>query len=386
MPLNRNLFKGTASLLSNLFAGQIITLLYSILGTRLFSPLEFGKIMGGVAVSMIVATVADFGFAQEALRSQVIGSSSPHFVISKKNILRIVLCGWLLAIGMWMTDFNLAYLAMPAIGFAWYLSVLAAIPYRADSNFIKLSLASSSGRITGLVLACSLLLVNQSEVFYVIGFSLIYLFDGIGLFALGRRFYKTDSNPFERFKIQSSLVAILPVIQNVDIIAIRAASPIDAGIFSAVNRWPAAIGSLVTAINVANFNNHISTGIAKRIWQADIIPYFVLVSFSSAIALFFSSSIIDYVLPTGYSECLFTFRILIFISLVSFWNQAYFSRFIAKGNHLKLSYIYAFWTCVQIALLYWLTKQFALETALIGVLGAQMLMLLNFINLDRSLK
>ena len=173
MPWNRKLLKGTVFVSSNLLAGQVVALLYSIMGTRLFSPVDYGRIMAVVAVSMIVATISDFGFAQEALRKQVINSHH-QFPVSKRKIRKLIVLELIAVTVMWSVDFHLAYLAIPLIGLAWYLSVLAAIPYRAHSNFIRLSIYSSAGRVCGLVLVIALLTINNSEVSFIIGFSLIY--------------------------------------------------------------------------------------------------------------------------------------------------------------------------------------------------------------------
>lgn len=385
MPWNRKLLKGTVFVSFNLLAGQVVALLYSIMGTRLFSPVDYGRIMAVVAMSMIVATISDFGFAQEALRKQVINSTH-QFPVSKRKIRKLIVLELIAVTVMWSVDFHLAYLAIPLIGLAWYLSVLAAIPYRAHSNFIRLSIYSSAGRVCGLVLVIALLTINNSEVFFIIGFSLIYFLDALSLLVLGRKSYPLALRDAQQFEFRNSVVGVLPVIQNLDVIAIRLASPLDAGIFSAVNKWPAALGSLVTAINVANFNSHILPSTIKRSWRLDLMPYFLLVFLVSTITLIYSRSMVNVVLPPEYSGSLNTFRILVLVSLISFWNQAYFSRFIAKGFHSQLIYIYTFWTSIQIAALYFITKHFTLEYALISLLTAQILMLLSFINSERVIK
>ena len=382
MAVNRKLVQGTAVLSVNLFAGQIIGLIYAILGTRYFSPSEYGKIMSGVATSMIAATLLDFGFSQESLRRQI-SDSSFRFEFSRNRLATIALLGGAAVTGLYVLGSGISLAAVPLIGIAWHFSVLATIPYRAELKFTELSVRSSFGRLLGFTIAAISLFLNPNTFVYVSGFASIYIFEAFFLLYFGKRRYPLQRNSDLIPSMRSSLAAVLPVIQSLDVLAIRLASPAAAGYYSAVNKWPAALGSFVTALNLANFSNHLKSG-SNKYWQRDLAPFYTIIVLISLTTLFLSGTLINLILPASYFGSLNSFRILILVSLITFWNQVYFSRFIAKGLHGPLILIYTIWTTCQIFLLFYVTKNHTLEKALWSLLTIQILMLVSFIITDRE--
>lgn len=381
MILNRIFILRTTVLTINLIAGQTLTLLYTVLGTRYFLPPEYGKIATGIALSMIVTTLADFGFSQEVLRKQILNSDF-KFVISLNRFLRFLAMSMSLMIILAIVDFHSYIFFLPVIGLSWYISVLAAIPFRADSNFMRLTIASALGRAVGFSLAVAILEIYVNKIIYFFGFASLYFFEGLFLYMFGRKKYGVKMNYILKPRIENSLASVLPIIQSFDVVAIRIASPLAAGLFSAVNKWPAALGSLVTALNLTSYKTHVKPENGERRWQFDFIPFYFVTLALSVSALVFSSKIVEILLPDNYSESLNIFRILIFVTLVSFWNQVYFSRFIATGYHKSLNFIYTFWTILQIIILFLVTKYFYLETALRGIFLVQIFMLISFIYSD----
>lgn len=372
-------------LTANLMTGQALTLCYSILGTRYFLPHEYGTISTGIALVMIVSTLSDFGFSQELLRKQLLDLNF-NFAFNQNRFFRFLLLSSLATVCLAVVDYQPFILVLPLIGLTWYISILAAIPFRADSNFKQLTWGSSLGRIFGFILAVTILEINRSGLIYVLGFASLYLFDGLFLYIIGRKKYGFEKDYILIPKVENSLVSVLTIIQNFDIVAIRLASPGAAGLFSAVNKWPASLGSLVTALNVVSYKTHLKPENYKNHWQWDFSIFYILTFILSTIAYFFASDLVEILLPDNYSESVKYFRILILVTLVSFWNQVYFSRFIAAGYHTNLIAIYTAWTILQLSLLYFLTKYFNLEAALWSLFFVQILMLFNFIYSDLELR
>lgn len=367
------MFKKTFLSLSNIVLGQFIVFIYTLIAIRNLSPAQLGQSMSSLALAMIFATTLDFGYTQSHLRSYSRLNSGDFRIMNLRNVRTSFLTMCAAAISFVFFN-NLISLSL-LVGLLWQLSVQSSIPFRAVDNLIELFLRSAIGRILGLSFATLQFLAVKEPASYVTGVGIVYLFEicALSIWSHARHKVASEGN------ILDAATSVIPVIQQFDTIIIHRFSAEEAGYFSAVSKWPALFANLVSALNFANYKENANNLYTRTEWMRGLFPYFKAYVILSVLVIGFASALIHILIGPNYEPSTQVFQVLMFVSVISFWNQSFYSRLTAQGKNLLLFSIYTPWTTIQLVLIGAMMKDQGLTKAVWVYPVAQLGMLIHFL-------
>jgi O-antigen/teichoic acid export membrane protein len=210
---------------------------------------------------------------------------------------------------------------------------------------------------------------------YVTGVGIVYLFEicALSIWSHARHKVASEGN------ILDAATSVIPVIQQFDTIIIHRFSAEEAGYFSAVSKWPALFANLVSALNFANYKENANNLYTRTEWMRGLFPYFKAYVILSVLVIGFASALIHILIGPNYEPSTQVFQVLMFVSVISFWNQSFYSRLTAQGKNLLLFSIYTPWTTIQLVLIGAMMKDQGLTKAVWVYPVAQLGMLIHFL-------
>ncbi len=369
----RTMFQKTFLSLSNIVLGQVVVFIYTLVAIRNLSPAQLGQSMSSLALAMIFATTLDFGYTQSHLRSYSRSNSGDFRIMNLRNMRTSFLTMCAAAISFVFFN-NLISLSL-LVGLLWQLSVQSSIPFRAVDNLIELFLRSTIGRIVGLFFATFQFLALKEPASYVTGVGIVYLFEICALFIWSHARNKVASQG----NTLDAATSVIPVIQQFDTVIIQRFSAEEAGYFSAVSKWPALFANLVSALNFANYKENASNVYSRTEWMRSLFPYFRAYVILSVLVIGFASTFTHILIGSNYEPSTQIFQLLMFVSMISFWNQSFYSRLTAQGKNLLLFSVYTPWTTIQLVLIGAMMKDQGLTGAIWVYPIAQLGMLIHFL-------
>ena len=236
---------------------QIVLAGMFVVAARLSSPAEFGLIGTAYALSLVGASVVDFGtnalWTRELVASRMTTDDLRARACGKLSVALIVAGVMIVVLHLALPGSVLALAGPLLVGTT--VAQTAQVPLRARLRSDLVGVVTVVDRLAALVVfGCSLFIPGVDVVVALA----IALCCGLALDAfLALRFDHAPQrlvrprNPYSGARHYGLMTLALNA-QSLDIVAIGAlGGPIAAGLFAAVNRWTSAMGLLVTAFSSA---------------------------------------------------------------------------------------------------------------------------------------
>lgn len=236
---------------------QILLACMFVIAARLSSPAEFGLLGTAYAISLVGASIVDFGtnalWTRELVAERMIGDEL-RARAGGKLVVCLFAAGVVVVVVHLIAPGSVLVTAGPLlVGTA--LAQTAQVPLRARLRSDLVGAVTVADRLLALAVFGGLLLVPGVDAVVALAVALCcgLALDGAvalrldGILRTARR----PRNPYNGAR-HFGLMALAVNAQSLDIVAISAlGGPVQAGLYAAVNRWTSAMGLLVTAFTSA---------------------------------------------------------------------------------------------------------------------------------------